>query len=89
LHFLTKGVIPDKGWGVTWNRLRLTLQFGWKLEKNWVCPETKVNQRTPWRRGWAFILGPPTTTTRRHCASVAGRSLWKFLFRTDFNTKWG
>jgi len=30
--------------------------------QNWVCAETKVNQRTLWWRLQAFIWWPPTTT---------------------------
>jgi len=67
--------------------VKTTLLCGWEPEENWVCAETKVNQQTLWWRGWAFILGPQTTTSRRHCASAAGRSLWKWLLGTDLNMK--
>jgi len=49
--------------------------------------QKQVNQRTQWWRGWAFIWGPPTTTTRRHCAGAAGRRLWKLLLGTYYNMK--
>jgi len=28
---------------------------------------------------------PPMTTTRRHCASAAGRRIWKLLLGTNYN----
>ena len=58
--------------------VKATLLQGQEPEGDSACAETGVNQRTLWWRGWAFILGCPTTTTRRHCASAGGRSVWKW-----------
>ena len=66
----------------------MTLPQGQEPEEDWACAETGVNQRTPWWRGWAFILRLPTTTTRRHCASAAGRSVWKWTKFYYKKNKW-